>query len=235
MLVHLDEDGTASVVTLPDGVPRKDSSTYSLNEVYRTFGVDRLRDDVRELTGVTVDHYVAVDMTALADLATAAGGVPVCLNEATRDPETGVSFPAGTHTIAGKKVLDFVRQKNDTAIPYPYFIERQEAFLTGLASKVDDVDPRKMIDALGKSLRTDKDLDLLGLAARLENFKGVRYVDVGADLSTPLYTGKGPGQGEEVLPLVSLREFVSAMFAGESHPGGPRTPELPFTKQTCVF
>jgi LCP family protein required for cell wall assembly len=240
MLVHLDEDGTASVASLPDGVPRKDSSTYSLNEVYRTFGPDRLRADIRDLTGVTVDHYVAVNMTALGDIATAAGGVPVCLNAAAKDPDSDVSFPAGTHSISGKQVLAFVRQQDavrasDDTTPYPYFVERQEAFLTGLASKVGEVDPRKLLDAAGTSLRTDKDLDLLAFAARLEHFKGVRYVDVGADLSTPMYTGKGPQQGHEVLPLVSLREFVTAMFDGASHPGGPRTPELPFTKRTCVF
>jgi len=38
-----------------------------------------------------------------------------------------------------------------------------------------------------------------------------------------------------VIPLVSVREFVTDMFDGKSHPGGPRTPELPFGKQHCVY
>jgi LCP family protein required for cell wall assembly len=233
MLAHLDADGTASVVSLPDSVPRGDGSDYSLKDVYRTFGPDRLRTDVGRVTGVRVDHYAALPMDAFPDLATAVGGVPVCLKEATRDPETGVSFPGGTHTIAGPRVLEFLRQNNDTAIPYPLFLDRQEAFLTGLASKAGDVDPRKVRDVLGKRLRTDEDLDLVGLAARFENARGVRFEQILAGLEIAMDTGKAPG--DIVIPLVSVKTFVADMFAGKSHPGGPRTPELRFSKQKCVY
>lgn len=235
MLAHLDADGTASVITLPEGMPRGDGSSYNLNEVYRTFGPDRVRKDVSTLTGARVDHYVALDMDAFGELATAVGGVPVCLREATRDPATGVSFPAGTHTVAGARALDFLRQNNDTAIPYPDRTERQEAFLTGLASKAGDVDPRKALDVLGKRLRTDGDLDVLGLAARFENAKGVRFEEIFEGLDIAMDTGEGPGRGEIVIPLVSVRTFVEDMFAGKPNPGGPHTPELRYSKQKCVF
>jgi LCP family protein required for cell wall assembly len=235
MLAHLDADGTASVVSLPDGMPRGDGSSYSLSEVYRTFGPDRMLADVEKLTGQPVDHYVALDMAAFGDLATAVGGVPVCLREATKDPETGVSFPAGTSTVAGDKALNFLRQNDDAAIPYPDFLERQQSFLAGLASKAGDVDPRKVRDALGNRLRTDKDLDLLGLADRLAAGKGVRFEEIFEGLDIAMEVGSHGDRGEIVIPLVSVRQFVADMFAGASHPGGPRTPDLPFTKQTCVY
>jgi anionic cell wall polymer biosynthesis LytR-Cps2A-Psr (LCP) family protein len=180
---------------------------------------------------VPVDHYAALDMDAFDELATAVGGVPVCLKQATRDPGTKVSFPAGKQTLTGEKVLAFLRQKDDAAIPYPDVAERQEAFLTGLASKAGDVDSQAVLDVLGKRLRTDEDLDVLGLAARLESVKGVRFAEVGADLSVPMETAPG----ELVLPIVTVKQFVTDMFAGASHPGGPGTPELTFAKQKCVY
>jgi hypothetical protein len=209
MLAHLDADGTASVVTLPDGMPRGDGSSYGLADAYRTFGADRVLDDVGKLTGVHVDHYAALD--------------------------TGLSFPAGTHTVAGARALDFLRQNNDTAIPYPDFVERQTAFLTGLASKAGAADPRKVLDVLGKHLRTDKGLDVLGLVSRIASARGVRFISIYEGLDMPMNTGKGSGRGDIVIPLVSVKTFVTDMFAGKAYPGGPHTPELKFTKQTCVF
>lgn len=235
MLAHLDADGTASVVSLPEGMPRGDGSSYNLKEVYRTFGTDRLLADVGKLTGQHVDHYLALDMAAFGDLATAVGGVPVCLREATRDPETGVSFPAGTHPVAGEKALNFLRQNDDAAIPYPDFTERQEAFLAGLASKAGKIEPQKVRDVLGKRLRTDGDLDLRELVTRLADGKGIRFEEIYEGLDLAMEVGSHGDRGEIVIPLVSVREFVADMFAGASHPGGPRTPDLPFTKQTCVY
>jgi LCP family protein required for cell wall assembly len=231
MLAHLDADGTAAMVSLPDIMPRSGGSSYPLDEVYQKLGADQLREDVERLTGVRVDHYAALDMDAFGELATAVGGVPVCVKETTKDPNSGVTFRAGTHTIAGAKAIAFLRQQDDAAIPYPDVTERQEAFLTGLASKAGDVDSQAVLDVLGKRLRTDEDLDVLGLAARLESVKGVRFAEVGADLSVPMETGPG----EMVLPIVTVQEFVTDMFAGASHPGGPGTPELKFSKQRCVY
>lgn len=235
MLAHFDADGTADVVSLPDGMPRGDGSSYSLSEVYRTWGPDRLLADVRKLTGQPVDHYAALDMDAFPDLATAVGGVPVCVRETTRDPKAGVTFRKGTNTVAGAKAMVFLRQSDDNAIPYPDFLERQEAFLTGLASKAGDVDPRKVLDVLGKRLRTDKELDILGLAARFENAKGVRFEEIYEGLDIAMDTGKGEGRGDIVIPLVSVKTFIADMFDGKPYPGGPRTPKLKFSKQKCVF
>lgn len=230
MLAHLDADGTAAMVSLPDIIPRSGGSSYPLDEVYDRLGPDRLLADVRRLTGVRVEHYAVLDMTALGELATAVGGVPVCLKEPSRDPETDVSFPAGQQVVRGAKALEFVRQGYDTEIPYPSRDERQQAFLSGLASKAGEVDPQAVLDVLGRQLRTDDGLDLVGLVARLESVKGVRFANVGADLSVAMEDEKGA----TVLPLVTLRTFVTDMFDGDPRPGGPGTPELPFVKEWCV-
>lgn len=232
MFAHLDADGTAALVALPDSIPRSDGTSYPLYEVYDKLGADQLREDVERVTGQRVDHYAVLNMADFGDLATAVGGVPVCLKEASRDPETGVSFRAGTQTVAGERALDFLRQSLDTAIPYPATEERQQAFLTGLASRAGDVDPRAVLRVLGDRLRTDRDLDVLALAERLESVRGVRFADVTADMKVPMDVG--PNR-EIVLPIVTVREFVTDMFAGASHPGGPGTPELPFTKEKCVY
>lgn len=232
VLVHLDADGTADVVSLPGLAPRPDGSTYALDEVYDRLGPDRLLADVEKLTGVSVDHYAALDMAVFGDLADAVGGVPVCLKEATKDPDSGVSFPAGVATVNGAKTLAFLRQKSDAKIPYPAVEERQLAFLAGLAGKARDADLRAVRGVLDKHLRTDRDLDLLAVPGRLREVTGVRFAEVTAGLDVPMEVG--PNR-KIVLPIVTARTFITDMFAGKPRPGGPGTPELPYGKQKCVY
>lgn len=231
MLAHLGADGTAAVASLPRDtwVRSPGSSVHRLNQVYAKDGIDALLAEVRTLTGVAVEHYALLDMSAFGDLATAVGGVPVCLKQATTDPRSGASFHAGRQTVEGAQALAFVRQRYRLPEGDLDRVVRQQVFLDGLASKVRDADPRAVLDALGTHLRTDGDLDLLGLAGRFTG--GVRFATVPiADEFHQL------PDGSVVLRLdpAAVATFVTGLFDGTGSGGSGGATPPPAGGVPCV-
>ncbi|MFB7592855.1 LCP family protein [Streptomyces sp. NPDC056169] len=67
---------------------------------------------VKELTGLTVDHFMMVDFNAVKELTTAVGGVKVCVEKPVDDPKSHLKLPAGESVIEGEKALAFVRTRS---------------------------------------------------------------------------------------------------------------------------
>ncbi|MBX9424875.1 MULTISPECIES: LCP family protein [Streptomyces] len=67
---------------------------------------------VKELTGLTVDHFMMVDFNAVKELTTAVGGVKVCVEKAVDDPKSHLKLPAGESVIEGEDALAFVRTRS---------------------------------------------------------------------------------------------------------------------------
>jgi LCP family protein required for cell wall assembly len=65
----------------------------------------------KQLTGVTFDHYVEVNLAGFYEITQAVGGVPVCLQAPVHDSYSGANFPAGPQTVSGAAALSFVRQR----------------------------------------------------------------------------------------------------------------------------
>ena len=75
-------------------------------------------------------------MIGFYDLATALGGIQVCLNNAVNDRQySGAVFPAGLQTISGVDALKFVRQRHGLPNGDLDRTHRQQAFLTGVITK----------------------------------------------------------------------------------------------------
>ncbi len=91
---------------------------------------------ISNLLGVPIDHFAEVNLVGFYDLATALGGIQVCLNRAVNDAQySGAIFPAGLQTITGVQALQFVRQRH--GLPYGDLdrTHRQQAFITGVITK----------------------------------------------------------------------------------------------------
>ncbi|WP_435969758.1 LCP family glycopolymer transferase [Streptomyces sp. Qhu_M48] len=67
---------------------------------------------VKELTGLTVDHFMMVDFNAVKELTTAVGGVKVCVEKPVNDRKSHLKLPAGESVIAGEQALAFVRTRS---------------------------------------------------------------------------------------------------------------------------
>ena len=91
---------------------------------------------ITALLDVPIDHFAEVNLVGFYDLATALGGVQVCLKNAVNDKQySGGVFPAGLQTITGVQALQFVRQRHGLPNGDLDRTHRQQAFITGVITK----------------------------------------------------------------------------------------------------
>jgi LCP family protein required for cell wall assembly len=135
---------------------------------------------VKELTGVTVDHFMMADFNAVKTMTTAVGGVEVCLAKDIKDKDSKLNLTAGKHVVEGEQALAFVRTRHSVGFGGDLSrIEIQQQFLSSLIRKMKSSDtlssPSKMWDlaeAATKALTVD---DGIGKISRLR--------DLGMELS----------------------------------------------------
>ncbi|MFE4372371.1 LCP family protein [Streptomyces sp. NPDC056835] len=96
---------------------------------------------VKELTGLTVDHFMMADFDAVKTMSTAVGGVEVCVAKDVNDPKSHLKLSKGTHTIQGEQALAFVRTRhafgNESDLSR---IETQQQFLSSMIRKMKSGD-----------------------------------------------------------------------------------------------
>ncbi|PVE07507.1 LCP family protein [Streptomyces scopuliridis] len=96
---------------------------------------------VKELTGLTVDHFMMADFNAVKTMSTAVGGVEVCVAKDVDDPKSHLKLSKGTHTIQGEQALAFVRTRhafgNESDLTR---IETQQQFLSSMIRKMKSGD-----------------------------------------------------------------------------------------------
>lgn len=92
---------------------------------------------VNELTGLSIDHFMMADFTAVKEISNAVGGVDVCVNSAVRDPQSGLNLPAGVSSVKGDQALAFLRTRHGFADGGDIGrIRAQQAFMASLTRKV---------------------------------------------------------------------------------------------------
>ena len=94
-----------------------------INAIGQRFGVERLATEIGRITGLSVDHYVKVDMYAFIDVINILGGITVTLDEELVDPTYRVRddgvwgtlyYPPGEHHLDGVAALRVARSRATT-------------------------------------------------------------------------------------------------------------------------
>ncbi|MEP6853761.1 MAG: LCP family protein, partial [bacterium] len=198
MLIHVPANGKrASVISLPRDtwVSVPGHGQDRLNSAYvigltdgkgdHGAGARLLVRTLQNLTGLTVDHYVQIDLLGFARISNAIGGVKVCLNEAQGpakeygqdgpgldsgfEPDghfvksySGIDLKKGTNTIEGKQALAFVRQRHGLPGGDLDRIKRQQYFLSAVFRKMasagtllNPLKLQKLLSAVSSSLQMD--------------------------------------------------------------------------------
>ncbi|WP_197320985.1 LCP family protein [Saccharomonospora sp. NB11] len=188
LLSRVRADGTATVslprdawVDVPGHGPNRLGAAYQLGRqdaldegldeaAADRRGAETLLETVAALTGETPDHYVLADMSAVAAVTDAVGGVEVCVTEAHHDPASGADLEAGEQVLDGEQALAFLRQRRNLPAGDLDRMVRLQAFAESLVDSVGEADGDtvgKVVAALDGHVRADDDLDVLGLAERL--------------------------------------------------------------------
>ncbi|WP_442790393.1 LCP family glycopolymer transferase [Nocardia sp. CDC153] len=183
---------------------------------------------VKALTGVPINRFAEISLAGFYDLATALGGVDVCLNHAVDDSYySGAQFPAGPQHLDGSDALAFVRQRHGLENGDLDRTHRQQAFLTSVANSM-------------------KSSGTLGNPVRLKQLMDVAHKDVVlsdgwslTDFATTLGRAESPtvefrtlpvlrydnidGQDVNIIDPVAIKKTVREAF-GVSTPAAPSAP-----------
>jgi LCP family protein required for cell wall assembly len=242
-----------SYVTLADGSGKhKINSAYSrgliaaeqrlsaqgisgaeLDRSGREAGRAALIATVESLTGVEIDHYAEINLAGFVELTDALGGVPVCLNNPVQDSYSGIDLPAGYQTVSGPVALAFVRQRHGLEGGDLDRIARQQAFIAGLALRLQSegalTDPamlQQLLEVVTRHVVIDNGWDLQQAAVQLGRLAGsdlsFRTIPTGRpDLETPV-----DGVAVQVDPA-AVRAFVSAQFSASTATSTPISASTP--------
>ncbi len=140
MVVHLSADrSNATVMSIPrDTVvalpPCAGGRTDRINSALAG-GPGCQVQAVHELTGLTIDSFVEVDMAGVVSLSNALGGVPVCVTNNVLDAGSHLKLPKGRTTIQGVQALEWLRSRD--AFGSEIFREKaQHYFLSAMIRKL---------------------------------------------------------------------------------------------------
>ncbi|MET7481094.1 LCP family protein [Streptomyces sp. NPDC005648] len=133
MLIHLSADRkSAAMVSIPRDtrvdIPKctdpKTGKTYPatntiINESLARGGAGCTLATWENLTGIYIDHWLTIDFSGVVRMADAVGGVDVCVKQNVWDHPTaavpggsGLKLTAGTHKVAGKRALQWLRTRH---------------------------------------------------------------------------------------------------------------------------
>ncbi|MER7111022.1 LCP family protein [Streptomyces sp. NPDC000229] len=106
---------------------------------------------VKEITGLTIDHFMMADFNAVKTLTTAIGGVEVCVAKDVDDKQSKLKLTKGKHMIQGEDALAFVRTRhafgNESDLDR---IKTQQQFLGSMIRKMKSSEtltsPSKLMD-----------------------------------------------------------------------------------------
>jgi LCP family protein required for cell wall assembly len=185
---------------------------------------------IEGLTGdsVTIDRYAEVNLASFYEVTKALGGVEVCLNQATRDRDSGADFPAGQQTIEGAKALSFVRQRGGLPGGDLDRIVRQQVFIGALARKVlstgtltDFNQLDQLVTAVKKSVVLSEGWNITEFATQMQGLVGgniqFRTIPVGDPMDT--------WSDGNVLPVdpAQVRQFIKGLATDNGPPKSPAT------------
>jgi LCP family protein required for cell wall assembly len=240
ILVHIPADGRkATAVSFPrdSWVSIPGCGTHKLNSAYINGATDcgtkpkdadrgrqKLVQTISELSGVHIDHYVEVDLLGFYRITKAIDGVTICLNAAQKEHDSGIDLPKGESKIEGKQALAFVRQRKglprgdlDRIVRQQYFMSAVFRKVTSVGTLTNPIKLKRLLDAIGTSLRMDDGLDPLQLAGQL------RGLAAGNVTFTTIPTeGLGTRSGQSVV-LVD-ESAIAPFFTALINPPKPKAP-----------
>ncbi|MFA5842426.1 MAG: LCP family protein [Candidatus Gracilibacteria bacterium] len=168
-----------------------------INEFYYRYGIDPMRDEIAEITGLYPEKYAVIDMEAFSTTIDLLGGVDVTVEKAIYDSlypganggYSTFSISAGAHHLNGTEALKYARSRESTT-DFDR-AKRQQQIVEAVREKIEALnwvenmgDFIGMYNAVIDSL--DTDVDLLSAASYVKAYKDYTIED-GNVLSTSNY------------------------------------------------
>lgn len=191
------DDQRATIVSVPrDLLVEVDGTDVKINELMAEGGPDLLVQEVEELSGLQLDHYLEVSIPTFLTVVDAVGGAEVCLDQPLVDDKAGADLPAGCQTLDAPDALAFVRSRQGDRGDFAR-IARQQQFLASLADEVRSARtlldlPRllRVVNRVAGSITTDDAMTLGQLRSLADELGDLAGGDLAA-VTLPAYAVEG--------------------------------------------
>ncbi|ALV44902.1 cell envelope-related function transcriptional attenuator common domain-containing protein [Arthrobacter alpinus] len=186
---------------------------------------------INDMTGLTIDHFMLADFTAVKELSNALGGVEVCVDHAMYDDDgSWLKLPAGKSLVQGEQALAFVRTRHAFGDSSDLArIKAQQYFLGSMVRKVKSEGtltnlPKlyNLADVVTKNLTIDEGLanipSMISIANRLAkiDLANVAFVTVP-------YEAYVADNARVQLKEPEAGQYFAALRQGTSLTGAPAT------------
>lgn len=112
VILHINQLGKENTLI---SIPR-DTRVYldgygwnKINAAYVYGGIEMVKNEILELTGINVDKYIIVNFDGFREVIDILGGVEIVVSESLHDPLSGANFDPGTYLMNGEQALSFAR------------------------------------------------------------------------------------------------------------------------------
>jgi LCP family protein required for cell wall assembly len=259
MIVHVPANGKqATLISLPRDsyVAIPGFGMNKLNSAYpdgytnasgslaakRAAGAKILVQTIQNLTGLTIDHFVSVDLLGFYRISNAIGGVAVNMCNAVSDQNSGLHLHKGRNVIEGVSALAFVRQRYNFPDGNGDLdrVQRQRYFLTAAFRKLTTagvlLSPSKLsnlFDAVKSSIYMDSGLDPLALARQLGNLSANNIV--GKTIPTDGFANEPNAGSVVVVHPAQVKTFVNGLIGTTDTKLGSAKPATPSSVTVDVY
>jgi LCP family protein required for cell wall assembly len=158
-----------------------------INAAYVYGGEDMLKQEIYELTGISVSRTMLVNFEGFKNLVDALGGVTITVDEPMHDPLSGADFEPGTYLMDGEMALAFSRCRQTSQGDF------------------DRVDRQKYL--LGELMKQKLNASIIGKSPQL---LGILNEYTKSDFSTFDYLKLA------TILLLSDRDFIQVTIPGKS-------------------
>ncbi len=235
MIVHVPANGTrATLISLPRdsyvAIPgygmAKLNSAYvdgytnsgGSSDAKRAAGARLLVTTIQNLTGLTINHFVQVDLLGFYRISNAIGGIQVDMCNAVTDSYSGINLHKGINVIKGVQALAFVRQRHGLSGGDLDRVQRQRYFLTAAFRKLvsagvilNPIKLQNLLTAVQSSMYLDAGLDPLALARQMENLSADNIV--GKTIPTDGDNPNSPVGDVLVVNPTEVKAFIDKLIA----------------------
>lgn len=243
MIVHLGDDGSASVVSIPrdsyvdipdftdeKGVSHP-ASKQKINAAYDIGGPPLAVETIEQATDVRIDHYAELNFAGFVHMVDALGGIKVCTPVAISDSKSGLELPAGESQLDGAQALSYVRARSFDPTADIGRMKRQQQFVASMFQKATSlgtlVNPLKLnafLDAALSSVRADETMNTGTVLNLAQKAGGTSPSDVTFQTIPILGDKVIPGVGNVVeWDPEKSQELFAKLRSGGSITGTPKS------------
>jgi LCP family protein required for cell wall assembly len=187
---YREESGVLNLISLPrDLYGEFGGEQFKLNEVYRRNKIVDLLGKIPEISGITVEKYIVIDVGIIEKIVDGLGGIDVELDATITDPITGYKLGSGVHHLGGEDTVWLIR--NRYAPEGDFFREKnQHVVIKSIFNKFNLLTKQEKMQFLLKlvpeSDRVESNFSLGALAPQFNNIEEVNFNSILLDFSTGL-------------------------------------------------